>query len=91
MHTLKKKVRPGSERGEDLAALLVSAPTGVLCDLAAHVRARHLHFEEGPVGAHAQLVAHPLPSSELVPAGGSRQARGADHHGPIQDDAVFCF
>lgn len=67
----------------------MSVPTGVVWDLAAHVLAGHLHFEESPVGAHAEFVAHPLPSPELVPTGGSGQASGANHHGSIEDDAVF--
>lgn len=69
--------------------LLMSVPTGVVRDLAAHVLACHLHSEESPIGTHAELVAHPLPSTKLVPTGGTRQASGADHHGSIQDDAVF--
>lgn len=64
-------------------ALLMSVSAGTVWDLAAHVLARHLYFEESPVRTHAQLVAQPVPGTELVPAGGAGQAGRADHHGPI--------
>lgn len=52
--------------------LLMSVPTGVVWDLAAHVLARYLYFEESPVGTHTELVAHPFASTKLVPTGGTR-------------------
>lgn len=73
---------PGTE-------LLVSVSTGVVCHLAAHVVARHLYFEERAVCTHAELVPYPVTAPRLVPAGGTGQARWADHHGSVEDDAVF--
>lgn len=73
---------PGTE-------LLVSVSTGVVCHLAAHVVARHLYFEERAVCTHAELVSYPVTAPRLVPAGGTGQARWADHHGSVEDDAVF--
>lgn len=68
---------------------LVRAPARIVGSLAAHVLAGDLHFEEGAVGAHAELVTHPVVAAQLVCAGRTRQAGCADRHCPIEDDAVF--
>lgn len=88
MHTLTK-VQSRHEHAEDLSGPLTGVSTGAVWDPAARVLGGHLDFEESAVGAHAQLVAHPLARSKLVPAGGARQAGRADHHSSIEDDAVF--
>lgn len=67
----------------------MSISTRVVCHLAAHVVACHLHLEECAVCTHAELVAHPVATPRRVPAGGTGQARWADHHASIEDDAVF--
>lgn len=69
--------------------LLMSVTTGVVCDLAAHVLARDLHSEESSVGAHTELVTHPIARTKLVSTGGTGEASCANHHSAIEDDAVF--
>lgn len=63
--------------------------TGIVWDLAAHVLAGHLHFEEGPISTHAELVAYPVSTAQLISTGGSGQPSRADHHSSIEDDAIF--
>ena len=67
----------------------MSVCTRVVCHLAAHVVACHLYLEQRAVCTHAELVAHPVATPRRVPAGGTGQARWADHHASIEDDAVF--
>lgn len=86
---LLKKVKSRHEHIEDLSGPLTGVPTGVVCDLAAHVLGGHWDFEERAVGTHAELVAHPLAGSRRAPPGGARQAGRADRHSSIEDDAVF--
>lgn len=52
--------------------LLMSVATGVVGDLAPHVLACDLYFEESSVSTHTELVAHPVASTKLVPTGGAR-------------------
>lgn len=52
--------------------LLVSVSAGVVWDLAAHVPACYLYFEERSIRTHTELVAHPVTSSKLVSTGGTR-------------------
>lgn len=89
MHSYKEQIKLRWEHIDLGVDLLVSVSTGVVCHLAAHVVARHLHLEERAVCTHAELVAHPVATPRRVPAGGTGQARWADHHASIEDDAVF--
>ena len=61
---------------------------GVVGGLAAHVGVLDLEAEQGAVGAHAQLVAlHALIEEDVSRRVGD--ARGVEHQGAVQHDAVF--
>jgi hypothetical protein len=51
--------------------LLMCASTRIVWDLAAHVVAGYLHFEESPISTHAELVAQPVTTTQLVSTGGT--------------------
>ena len=61
---------------------------GVVGGLAAHVGVLDLEAEQGAVGAHAQLVAlHALIEEDVARRVGD--ARGVEHQGAVQHNAVF--
>lgn len=89
MHSYEEQIKLRSEHTDPGVDHLMSVPTRVVCHLAAHVVACHLHLEERAVCTHAELVAHPVAAPRRVPAGGTGHARWADHHASIEDDAIF--
>lgn len=70
------------------SSLLMSFPARVIWCLAAHFGIFHLHAEQSPVSAHAELV--PLQTFIKIHVSCRvRDACGVEHDWPIQDDAVF--